>query len=111
MMYDSHAGFYEFKSQASGHSPRLIFAILGGGIVTILLVCINGHKKTTNLSFLYTNLINFGPAFPREKGGWNALLIVKSQRNRWGLPGGCPPVLKRIGKIWDLVYKIGCIIY
>jgi hypothetical protein len=68
-MYDSHAGFYEFKSQASGHSPRLIFAILGGWIVTILLVCINGQNKTTNLGFLYTNLITFGAAFLAAKGG------------------------------------------
>jgi hypothetical protein len=47
----------------------LIFAILGGWFVTILLVCINGHKKTTNLGFLYTNLITFGPDFKAAKGG------------------------------------------
>jgi ABC-type Fe3+-siderophore transport system permease subunit len=98
-MYDSHAGFLVFKSQAPGvwDSPRLFFAILGGWIVTILLVCINRHKKTTNLVFLYTNLFNFGAAFSAAKGGRKALLTIKSQVDRTWPPGGCPLVRMRSG--------------
>jgi hypothetical protein len=94
-----------------GHSPRLIFAILGARFVTILLVCINGHKKTTNRSFLYTNLITFGPAFPPFHGGLNALLRLKFQEDRISPPEGSPPVYARSGMIWELVYEIMKIVY
>jgi hypothetical protein len=68
-MYDSHAGFLVQSKAMRWGSPRLVFAILGGWVVTILLLCINGHKKTTNHAFLYTNLNIFGAAFSTAEGG------------------------------------------
>ena len=60
----------------------LIAAILGAPVVTILLVCIKGTKKTTNRLFSSTNLK--GPKGSKVVGYGvvNALLVVLFQQNR-----------------------------
>ena len=110
-MYDSHAGFLVQSKARRWGSPRLIFAILGGWVVTILLLCINGHKKTTNHGFLYTNLITFGTAFQARKGELKPLLGLLFQGNRWREGRGIRP--SRAGNDMNsyLVYEISYIVY
>ena len=93
------------------HPPRLIFAILGASIVTILLVCINGHKKTTNPNFLYTNLITFGPPFRAAAGGYDALLAILFQPDRRIRPAVDPPARRMRAVHRHLVYEIRGIVY
>src|SRR5579872_5110314 len=59
-------------------------AILGGPVVTILLVCIKSIKKTTNGAFSSTT--GKGPQAFHEpgKGGMDRTLALLFQVNRWG---------------------------
>ena len=87
----SHAGFLirssagrpeKLVKEAQSSPFYLIAAILGGPVVTILLVCIKSNKKTTKWLFLSTNINGTKPSRGGLRRGHYGALGILFQPNR-----------------------------